>query len=67
MPATACVHCAAGLEPLKMKRQWVHHFRGDGRIVVCADRNLKPERLAAAIVNRDGSGALNLTGDGAAF
>jgi hypothetical protein len=67
MPATACVHCAAGLEPVKMKRQWVHHFGGDGRIVVCADRNLKPERLVAAIINRDGSGALNLTGDGAAF
>jgi len=67
MPEAACVHCAAGLEPVKMRRQWVHHFRGDGRIAVCADRNLKPERLAAATVMRDGSGALNLTGDGAAF
>jgi hypothetical protein len=27
----------------------------------------KPERLAAATIHRDGSGALNLTGDGAAF
>jgi hypothetical protein len=27
----------------------------------------KPERLAAAVIDRDGSGALNLTGDGAAF
>jgi hypothetical protein len=42
------VHCVAGLEPVKMKRQWVHHFSGDGRITVCADRHLKPERLAAA-------------------
>ena len=50
MSATACVHCAAGLEVVKMKRQWVHHFRGNGRIAVCADRNLKPERLAAATV-----------------
>ena len=54
MPATACVHCAAGLEPVKMKRQWVHHFRGDGRIAVCTDRNLKPERLAAATMNTHG-------------
>ena len=54
MPATACVHCAAGLEPVKMKRQWVHHFPGDGRIAVCADRNLKPERLAAAAMTTHG-------------
>jgi hypothetical protein len=68
MPAAAaCLHCAASLEPVKMKRQLVRHFRGDGRIAVCADRNLKPGRLAAAIIRRDGSGALNLTGDGAAF
>jgi hypothetical protein len=67
MPAAACSHCAAGLEPVKMKRQWVHHFRGDGRIAVCTDRNLKPVRLAAATIVRDGSGALNLTGDGAVF
>jgi hypothetical protein len=68
MPETAaCLQCATGLEPVKMKRQWVHHFRGDGRIAVSADRNLKPGRLAAAIIHHDGSGALNLTGDGAAF
>lgn len=32
-----------------------------------AARHTKPERLAAATIDRDGSGALNLTGDGAAF
>jgi hypothetical protein len=54
MPAAACVHCVAGLKPVKMKRQWVHHFSGDGRITVCADRHLKPERLAAAAMTTHG-------------
>ncbi len=46
MPANTCVHCAFGLDPVKMKRQWVHYFRD--RIAICEDRNIKPERLAAA-------------------
>jgi hypothetical protein len=42
MSEVACVHCAAGLEPVKMKRQWVHHFQETGRIVVREDATLKP-------------------------
>ena len=42
MSEVACVHCAAGLEPVKMKRQWVLHFPETGRIVVCEDATLKP-------------------------
>lgn len=67
MADATCVHCAFGLEPVHLRRQWVHYFRSEGRIEVCPDRNLKPERLAAAVHLEDGSGALNLTGDGAAF
>lgn len=44
----ACVHCAHGLVPVKMKRQWAHYFRSEGRLEVCPDKNRKPERLAAA-------------------
>jgi hypothetical protein len=50
MPAAACLRRAAGLEPVKMKRQWVHHIRGDGRIAVCINRILKPVRLVAATI-----------------
>jgi hypothetical protein len=37
-----CMHCACGLQPVKLKRQWVHYFRDEGRIVVCTDAGLKP-------------------------
>jgi hypothetical protein len=37
-----CVHCQCGLQPVRLKRQWVHHFRDTGQVVVCEDKNLKP-------------------------
>jgi len=37
-----CIHCQFGLDPVRLKRQWVHHFRDTGQIVVCEDKNLKP-------------------------
>lgn len=40
--AATCVHCEFGLKPVKMKRQWVHYFRDEGRIVVCEEAGLKP-------------------------
>lgn len=56
MPAedAACIHCACGRQPVKMRRQWVHYFRHEGRIVVCTDAGLKPGRLAAAIQTSHG-------------
>ncbi len=36
-----CVHCQFGLEPVRLRRRWVHHFRETGQIVVCESRNLK--------------------------
>lgn len=48
-----CVHCAFGLVPVRLRRQWVHYFRSEGRTVVCVDRH-KPERLAAATMNDHG-------------
>jgi len=50
MSAASCLHREAGLVSVTMKRQWVHHFRGDGRIVLCTGRNLKPVRLVAATI-----------------
>jgi hypothetical protein len=43
-----CMHCACGLQPVKLKRQWVHYFRSEGRTEVCPDKGLKLTRLAAA-------------------
>jgi hypothetical protein len=38
----ACIHCACGAQPVRLKRQWVHHFRDTGQIVVCTGVGLKP-------------------------
>lgn len=56
MPAedAPCIHCACGRQPVKMRRQWVHHFRGEGRIVVCTELGLKPGRLVAATMKTHG-------------
>jgi hypothetical protein len=37
-----CPHCAAGLKPVKMRRQWIHHDRRTGEIAVCEAMALKP-------------------------
>jgi len=39
---TGCIFCRLGAEPTKLKRQWVHHIRREGRLVVCTTRDLKP-------------------------
>lgn len=38
----ACDQCADGHPPIKLKRQWVHHFKATGRVIVCAAHDLKP-------------------------
>ena len=38
--STGCVFCDLNLEPIKLRRQWVHHR--PGRLIVCPVRNLKP-------------------------
>ncbi len=37
-----CVHCQFGLQPVRLRRRWVHHFPDTGTIVVCEERNQKP-------------------------
>lgn len=37
-----CVFCDIALQPVRLKRQWVHHVRGTGRLIMCNFRNLKP-------------------------
>lgn len=39
----SCVHCQFGLQPVRLRRRWVHHFADTGTIVVCEDRILKCE------------------------
>lgn len=38
---SVCAKCAAGLKPVKLKRQYIHHDRKTGRIVVCDTKTLK--------------------------
>ena len=37
-----CDPCAGGHPPIKLKRQWVHHFKSTGRVIVCTAHDLKP-------------------------
>jgi len=37
-----CEHCHCGHPPIKLKRQWVHHFKATGRVIVCTAHDLKP-------------------------
>lgn len=37
-----CMHCRLGRLPVKLRRQWVHHFPHDGSLVVCVEAGVKP-------------------------
>lgn len=37
-----CPLCDVGHHPVKLRRQWVHHFAELGRIIICVAKNLKP-------------------------
>ena len=37
-----CAFCAIGDQPVKMKRQWIHHVPETGHIIVCDAMRLKP-------------------------
>jgi len=37
-----CVFCDIGIEPVRLRRNWVHHIRGSGRLIRCNFKNLKP-------------------------
>lgn len=37
-----CVFCDINLKPIKLRRQWVHHIRREGRFVVCPIKGIKP-------------------------
>jgi hypothetical protein len=41
-PEPRCEFCEAGMKPVKLKRQYVHHLRRLGRVVVCQRHILKP-------------------------
>jgi hypothetical protein len=41
-PSCGCIFCDLNLEPVKMKRQWVHHIPERGCIIVCEFKQLKP-------------------------
>lgn len=34
-PSSGCIFCDIGLEPIKMKRQYVHYISKQGKLVVC--------------------------------
>ena len=40
--SSGCVFCDLNLEPIKLRRQWVHHIPRRGKLIFCHARNLKP-------------------------
>ncbi len=36
-----CVHCQFGLQPVRLRRRWVHHFPDTGQMVVCEEKNIE--------------------------
>ncbi len=40
-PSCGCVFCDLDLEPVKLRRRWVHHVPSEGRLIFCEVRNLK--------------------------
>ena len=41
-PSSGCPFCDLGLEPIKMKRQYVHYISKKGKIVICPLKGIKP-------------------------
>lgn len=41
-----CLFCDLKMEPVKLRRRWVHHIPKRGQLVPCAARNLKPVSAA---------------------
>lgn len=41
---SGCLFCDLNVEPIKLRRQWVHHR--PGRLIVCPVKNLKPTATA---------------------
>jgi hypothetical protein len=37
-----CVYCDVGNEAFRLRRRWVHHFRGTGKMILCNAKNIKP-------------------------
>lgn len=37
-----CIFCDLGIKPTKMKRQWVHYLRKQGKVFVCPLKGIKP-------------------------
>jgi len=41
-PSCGCVFCDIGLKPTKLRRQYVHHIKREGRFVICKVNGIKP-------------------------
>jgi hypothetical protein len=41
-PSSGCIYCDLELEPVKLRRRWVHHFPRIGTNIACTSKNLKP-------------------------
>lgn len=42
MVSSGCVFCDLNLEPVKLRRRWVHHLPKKGKLMPCEAKNLKP-------------------------
>lgn len=40
-PSCGCVFCDLNLDPVKLRRRWVHHIPSEGRLIACEVKNLK--------------------------
>lgn len=43
---SGCIFCDLKMEPVKLRRRWVHHIPKRGQLVPCEARNLKPQSAA---------------------
>jgi hypothetical protein len=42
LASSGCIFCDLNLEPVKLRRRWVHHLPKKGKLVPCEAKNLKP-------------------------
>ena len=40
--SSGCIFCDIGIEPIKMKRQYVHYLSKKGKMIICPLKGIKP-------------------------
>ena len=51
--SSGCIFCDIGIEPIKMKRQYVHYIPKNGKLIVCPLKGIKPTSSEVDASSRD--------------